>query len=94
MSELGLDKTKETKYEIIEVGPKKKPKRHRTVERDNNITENSEHYNSDEPSNSAEHYNSDEPSNSAEPSNSDIYNIFKGKLKENKQEKKRKYNFD
>jgi hypothetical protein len=82
MSELGLDKTKETKYEIIEVGPKKKPKRHRTVERDNNITENSEHY------------NSDEPSNSAEPSNSDIYNIFKGKLKENKQEKKRKYNFD
>jgi hypothetical protein len=90
MSEFGLDKTKETKYEIIELGPKKKPKRLRTVERDNNITENSEPYNSAEP------YDSGEPYNSAEPSNSNINNIFKGKLKENenKQEKKRNYNFD
>lgn len=50
-SELGLNKTKETKYEIIQLEPKNKPQRHRSVEMDNNITDNSYHSNSAEPEN-------------------------------------------
>jgi len=46
-----LNKTKETKYEIIQLEPKNKPQRHRSVEMDNNITDNSYPSNSAEPEN-------------------------------------------
>jgi hypothetical protein len=46
-----LIKTKETKYEIIQLEPKNKPQRLRSVEKDNNITDNSCPSNSAEPEN-------------------------------------------
>jgi hypothetical protein len=46
LTELGLDNRREKRYDTIQLDPKDRPHKHRASDRDKNIHENSDPYNS------------------------------------------------